>query len=98
MIVSTMIWRVLTVLFLCAAIGAAVSDVVSRAGMASLGELWFAVHSGSLNLSQAITQRYLSPEIWDPYIIWVLGQPATVVFGLLALVFFLAAWLRTRRA
>lgn len=92
-----MILRVLTVLFLGAAIGAAISDVVSRSGMASLGEVWFAIHSGSLNLSQAITQRYLSPELWDPYIIWVLGQPATVFFGLLALLCFLGAWLRARK-
>ncbi|GAA6156256.1 hypothetical protein [Pyruvatibacter sp. HU-CL02332] len=92
-----MILRVLTVLFLGAAIGAAIGDVVSRSGMASLGEVWFAIHSGSLNLSQAITQRYLSPEIWDPYAIWVLGQPATVFFGLLALLCFLGAWLRVRR-
>ena len=93
-----MILRVLTVLFLCAAIAAAVSDVVSRAGMASLGEVWFAIHPGSLNLSQAVTQRYLSPEIWDPYVIWVLGQPATVIFGALALVFFIAAWISARRS
>ena len=92
-----MILRVLTVLFLGAAIGAAIADVVSRSGMASLGEVWFAVHSGSLNLSQAVIQRYLSPDIWDPYAIWLLGQPATVFFGLLALVCFLGAWLRTRR-
>ncbi|MGD1933696.1 MAG: hypothetical protein ACFB0Z_04165 [Candidatus Phaeomarinobacter sp.] len=93
-----MILRVLTVLFLGAAIGAAIADVVSRTGMASLGEVWFAVHSGSLNLSQAVIQRYLSPEIWDPYAIWVLGQPATVFFGLLALLCFLGAWLRARRS
>jgi len=93
-----MMLRVLTVLFLAAAIAAAISDVVSGNGMASLGELWFAIHPGSLNLSQAVIQRYLSPELWDPTIIWVLGQPATVAFGLMALLFFLAAWLQARRA
>jgi streptogramin lyase len=92
-----MILRVLTVLFLAATIAAAANDVLSQGGMASLGEVWFTVHSGSLNLSQAVIQRYLSPEIWDPYAIWVLGQSATVFFGLLALVFFTVDWISARR-
>lgn len=93
-----MILRVLTVLFLAATIASAANDLLSRQGLASLGEVWFAVHSGSLNLSQAVVQRYISPDLWDPTIIWFLGQPATIIFGLLALVFFIGAWLRSRNS
>lgn len=92
-----MILRILTVLFLAATIAAAANDVLSQGGMASLGQVWFALSPETLNLSQAVIQRYLSPELWDPGIIWLLGQPATVAFGLIALVFFLAAWAFTRR-
>lgn len=92
-----MILRVLTVLFLAATIAAAANDVLSQGGMASLGQVWFCLSPETLNLSQAVIQRYVSPELWDPGIIWLLGQPATVVFGLIALVFFLAAWAFTRR-
>jgi tetrahydromethanopterin S-methyltransferase subunit E len=92
-----MILRVLTVLFLAATIAAAAIDVLSQVGMASLGQVWFTLSPETLNLSQAVIQRYISPELWDPGIIWFLGQPATVVFGLIALAFFLATWLFGRR-
>jgi len=92
-----MILRVLTVLFLAATIAAAANDVLSQVGMASLGKVWFTLSPETLNLSQAVIQRYISPELWDPGIIWFLGQPATVVFGLIALLFFLATWLFGRR-
>lgn len=91
-----MILRVLTVLFLAATIASAANDVISQSGLVSLGEVWFSLSPGTLNLSQAVIQRYISPELWDPGVIWLLGQSATVVFGLLALAFFGAAWLRAR--
>ena len=31
----------------------------------SAGELWYVLEPGSLNLSQAIVQRYLHPGIWE---------------------------------
>jgi hypothetical protein len=49
--------------------------------MMSTGELWFRLHNGSLNLAQAITQRYLFPSLWDPVIVTILIWPATVVLG-----------------
>lgn len=45
------------------------------------GELWFRLHSGSLNLSQAIIQRYLTPSLWDPVIIGLLQWPAWSILG-----------------
>ncbi len=45
------------------------------------GELWFELHSGSLNLSQAVIQRYLHPWLWEPAIVTVLRAPASALFG-----------------
>ncbi|MBT5664421.1 MAG: hypothetical protein HOJ06_03700, partial [Rhodospirillaceae bacterium] len=35
----------------------------------STGGLWFQAHAASLNLSQAIVQRYLFPPLWDDFIV-----------------------------
>ncbi len=43
------------------------------------GELWYQLHPGSLNLSQAGVQRYLLPEIWDPGVVTILLAPAALV-------------------
>lgn len=40
------------------------------------GELWFQVDPDSLNLVQAVIQRYLVPEVWDPGMQTVLLWPA----------------------
>jgi ABC-type Fe3+-siderophore transport system permease subunit len=45
-----------------------------------LGQLWFEFDSGSLNLVQAVVQRYLIPELWDPVILAMLLWPAWIVF------------------
>lgn len=57
--------------------------------LAALGEVWFRFDPGSLNLLQAITQRYLLPAIWDPGIITLLSWPAVAVLGILGLLFLL---------
>jgi hypothetical protein len=46
-----------------------------------LGELWFNVHVASLNLIQAVVQRYLHPFLWDPIITAVLQWPAWSLLG-----------------
>ncbi len=45
------------------------------------GELWFRLHPYSLNLSQAVTQRYLSPSLWDPVMVSLLQWPAWSTLG-----------------
>ncbi|MFB9353772.1 hypothetical protein [Sneathiella chinensis] len=45
-----------------------------------LGQLWFMIDSSSLNLLQAVVQRYLHPVLWDPVILSVLLLPAWAVF------------------
>ncbi|MEE8271216.1 MAG: hypothetical protein V3R98_05730 [Alphaproteobacteria bacterium] len=47
------------------------------------GEHWFTVDLESLNLAQALIQRYLIPSLWDPVLVSVLLWP---VAGGLALV------------
>ncbi len=58
----------------------------------ALGQLWYATDPGSLNLLQAVTQRYLLPVLWDSGMVWLLLQPAFVV----ALVIGVLLWLATR--
>ncbi|WP_350335276.1 hypothetical protein [Coralliovum pocilloporae] len=47
-----------------------------------LGETWYRTSPYSLNLCQAIIQRYLLPEIWDPGIQTILQWPSTAVIGI----------------
>ncbi len=58
-----------------------------------VGELWFDLHVGSLNLAQAVIQRYLHPALWDPAIVWVLLQPAWLAFAVPGL----ALWILCRK-
>ena len=41
----------------------------------SAGELWYLLEPGSLNLSQAIVQRYLHPSIWEELAVPLLQHP-----------------------
>lgn len=59
-------------------------------GFVSLGDLWGRLSAGSLNLVQAIVQRYLFPALWDPVLVTFLLMPAWLVFlapGLLLTLF-----------
>jgi len=47
----------------------------------ALGEFWYRLDPGSLNLAQAIVQRYLWPPLWDPAAITLLTWPAVAVLG-----------------
>lgn len=61
-----------------------------------LGQLWFDLSPGTLNLSQAIVQRYLSPAIWDPGIQSLLALPAPIGLLIPALAFGVVARLLRR--
>jgi len=70
------------------------------------GQLWFALDTPSLNLFQAVVQRYLHPALWDNVIVPLLLRPAwevslflvalTVSIGS-ALIFAVRARRRNRR-
>ncbi|HEX6979719.1 MAG TPA: hypothetical protein VF342_10515 [Alphaproteobacteria bacterium] len=62
-----------------------------------LGRVWYAIHPGSLNLVQAVIERYVHPFLWDPVIFTLLLQPAAVVFGVIGLVLVLVFRRRKRR-
>jgi hypothetical protein len=47
--------------------------------LSSFGESWFKLHSYSLNLTQVIVQRHISPDLWDDVLQPVLLYPTTVV-------------------
>jgi hypothetical protein len=54
----------------------------------ALGQLWFDLHRSSLNLVQAVVQRYIHPFLWDPIIITILlcwAFAVLMVLGLLIL-------------
>jgi hypothetical protein len=63
-----------------------------------LGELWFRLHPGSLNLLQAVVERYIWPPLWDPAISSILLSPATMVLAILAVAFLLACYFKRLRA
>ena len=49
--------------------------------MIAAGELWYTLDRNSLNLTQAITQRYLHPALWDPLFQSLLTWPAWSLLG-----------------
>jgi hypothetical protein len=54
----------------------------------SLGQLWYNLDPSSLNLMQAVVQRYIHPFLWDPIIVTVLlwwAFAVLMVLGLLIL-------------
>ena len=94
--------RAIGVLLLVAALAAFGWDLYQwqfsgRLQLAALGELWFRLDPGSLNLAQAVTQRYLLPELWDPVLLTVLLWPAALVLGGLGLVLTALGGLGRRR-
>jgi hypothetical protein len=57
----------------------------------ALGQLWYQLNRSSLNLVQAIVQRYIHPFLWDPIIVSVLlcwAFAVLMVLGLLILAIF----------
>lgn len=57
----------------------------------ALGQLWYQLNRSSLNLLQAVVQRYIHPFLWDPIIVSILLSWAfavLMILGLLLLVLF----------
>jgi hypothetical protein len=49
----------------------------------ALGQLWYELSRSSLNLVQAVVQRYIHPFLWDPIIVSVLLSWAFAVLMIL---------------
>jgi len=76
--------RVIGWILVVAGIAILVRDIIAWIDTGTLafiatGELWFTLNSFSLNFLQAITQRYLFPELWDPIFVTLLLWPAFLV-------------------
>jgi hypothetical protein len=57
----------------------------------ALGQLWYELNRSSLNMTQAVTQRYIHPFLWDPIIVSILlcwAFAVLMTLGLLILVIF----------
>jgi hypothetical protein len=57
----------------------------------ALGQLWYDLNRASLNLVQAVVQRYIHPFLWDPIIVSILLSWAflvLMVLGVLLLIVF----------
>ncbi len=91
----------LLILVAVLAFGAEVGSLVTSGGyhVKAAGEWWFEIDRASLNLAQAVIQRYVHPFLWDPVIQTVLRTPAWAVVGVpgAALVWFCRKGKRRRR-
>ncbi len=97
------ILRTIAILRLCAAAAALGWEiyVFSQAAnyrLIAAGELWYQVDVASLNLAQAVVQRYLHPLVWEPVIVTVLNWPLWAVLGVPGLLLYVAARRRRPRA
>ena len=63
--------------------------------MRPMGELWFSLSPSTLNLAQAVVQRYIDPALWDDRILPILNWPTVAVLGIPGLL--LIVLLRRRR-
>ena len=89
-------------LFILASIAVAVWEFLapdkSTAGyLRPAGEVWFRIDTGSLNLVQAVVERYIWPPLWDPAISSLLHVPAIVLFAVPGLLLVLLNHLRLPR-
>ena len=63
----------------------------------ALGQLWFDLDRSSLNLVQAVVQRYIHPFLWDPIIVSVLLWWAFAVLMVLGVLILALSSRRPRR-
>lgn len=78
-----------------AAVTASVAVVATGVAGDDLGTLWHNLAPESVNLVQAVVQRYLHPLLWTHVLVPVLLTPSLVVFAVLgsvALLLWLLAW------
>ena len=89
-------WRIIGWILVLAGAAVLVRDVISFFekhlwAPLALGQLWYELDRSSLNLAQAVIQRYVSPFVWDRIIVAVLlCWASTVLLGLGAVVLLLA--------
>ena len=63
----------------------------------ALGQLWYELNRSSLNLVQAVIQRYIHPFLWDPIILTILLFWAFAVLMILGVLLLAVFRKRARR-
>ena len=74
-------WLLLALAFLAAGVEAVGSLQAGEWQSLALGQVWYDLDRGSINLMQAVVQRNLHPAIWDPGVIALLQWPTWLVAG-----------------
>ena len=87
-----MIGRAIALILLVLALVAGGHDALNywRTGLydpLQLGTLWYSLDRGSLNLVQAVIERYIHPALWQDVIFPLLVWPAWLVLGGFAALF-----------
>ncbi len=93
------VFRLLGAVALIVAIVAGARDAVlttsaEKLVLTPLGKDWFTIDAESLNLTQAVIERYLLPGLWDPVFLTILQWPTWVGFAGLGLLLILVGNLR----
>ena len=83
------LFRLMATVSLAVAVIMAVLDVTrtiaaSRLALTSLGESWLGVSPATLDAVQRFIIDNAHPLVWNPVMVFILGQPGFVVFGVLA--------------
>jgi hypothetical protein len=96
------VWRAAGWIVLLAGLSVLVRDLIAwydtgRWAPLALGQLWYQLDRSSLNLVQAMVQRYLSPVLWDRIIVNLLLCWAAAALIAVGAVILLLAKQRARR-
>ena len=89
--------RALLVLIVICATAASVLVLVIGPPGVELGNLWHNKAPESLNLTQAVVQRYIHPDLWSHVLLPILLAPAfavSSVIAILALLLWILLWRR----
>ncbi|MEQ1941472.1 hypothetical protein ABMA32_03515 [Mesorhizobium sp. VNQ89] len=74
----------LAVAVIMAVLDATRTIAVSRLVLTPLGESWASVSPSTLEETQSFIVEKMHPLVWNPVMVFILGQPGFLVFGLLA--------------
>jgi hypothetical protein len=97
------VWRVVGWILFLAGLSGLARDVIAWFDTKvwapiAIGQLWYEFDRSSLNLAQAVIQRYVSPFLWDRVVVSILVCWASAVLsGLGALILLLSAGRRKAR-
>ncbi|MBB2972188.1 hypothetical protein [Mesorhizobium sp. RMAD-H1] len=94
-------FRALAVAALALAVIFAVLDAARSIGASKfiatpLGDIWTSASPQTVADAKSWVEHHISVVAWDPVLVWVLGQPAWLILGVLALLFYAMGYRRER--